>query len=181
MDSVTGESVGLPRRDPAYERTRDREAIERGRRLEELVDRHEPKLRRLVFATLQDRDRVDDVVQETFVRAYRKLPPSFANVRHEAAWLCRIAYRLCLNEYRTRRRRREVLGVEPELADPEPIVDETLRALAELPLEQRAVVLLVDLIGLDYASAAVALGVPRGTVASRLSAARSRLRESFDV
>ena len=173
----------FPRRDPAFERARDRAAIDRRRRLEELVDRHEAKLRGLVFATLQDRDRVDDVVQETFVRAYRKLPPSFANVRHEAAWLCTIAYRLCLNEHRASRRRREVLGVEPvpELVDPEPIVDETLRALAELPLDQRAVVLLVDLIGLDYESAAAALGVPRGTVASRLNAARARLRESWDV
>jgi RNA polymerase sigma-70 factor, ECF subfamily len=175
------EIVPFPRRDPAFERVRDAEAISRRRRLEELVDRHEAKLRGLVFATLQDRDRVDDVVQETFVRAYRKLPPSFANVRHEAAWLCTIAYRLCLNEFRTRRRRREVLGVEPELVDPEPIVDETLRALAALPLDQRAAVLLVDLIGLDYESAASALGVPRGTVASRLSTARARLRESFDA
>lgn len=177
------ETVPFPRRDPAFERVRDAEAISRRRRLEELVDRHEAKLRGLVFATLQDRDRVDDVVQETFVRAYRKLPPSFANVRHEAAWLCTIAYRLCLNEYRTHRRRREVLGVEleTELVDPEPIVDETLRALAALPLDQRAAVLLVDLIGLDYESAAAALGVPRGTIASRLSTARARLRESFDV
>jgi RNA polymerase sigma-70 factor (ECF subfamily) len=181
MDSVSSEPLAFPRRDPAYERARDAAAIDRKRRLEDLVDRHEAKLRGLVFATLQDPDRVDDVVQDTFVRAYRKLPPSFANVRHEAAWLCRIAYRLCLNEFRARGRRREVLGVEHETAGAEPIVDETLRVLAQLPVDQRAAVLLVDLIGLDYESAATALGVPRGTIASRLNAARARLRESFDV
>jgi len=171
----------VTRRDPAFERARDAEAITRRRRLEELVDRHERRVRGLVFATLQDPDRVDDIVQETFVRAYRKLPPSFESVRHEAAWLCRIAHRLCLNEFRSRRRRREVIGIDDSVGAPEPIVDETMRALQSLSVEQRGAVLLVDLIGLDYESAAAALGVPRGTLASRLHAARAILRESLDV
>lgn len=173
----------MTRRDPAFERARDAEAISRRRRLEELVDRHERKVRGLVYATIQDPDRVDDVVQETFVRAYRKLPPSFESVRHEAAWLCRIAQRLCLNEFRSRARRlrREVVGLGETVGTQEPIVDETMRVLGSLTDDQRGAVLLVDLIGLDYEAAAAALGVPRGTLASRLHAARAILREALDV
>ena len=52
-------------------------------------------------------------------------------------------------------------------------------ALAELPPDARAVVLLVDLIGLDYETAASALRIPRGTVASRLNGARARLRTAL--
>jgi RNA polymerase sigma-70 factor (ECF subfamily) len=52
-------------------------------------------------------------------------------------------------------------------------------ALAELPIEQRALVLMVDRDGFDYQAAAEALGVPLGTVSSRLSAARAKLRRAL--
>jgi RNA polymerase sigma factor (sigma-70 family) len=152
------------------------------RRFESLLDRHETMLRRVAFGMLGDPHRVDDVLQEALLKAYRKLPSSFESERQEAVWLYRIVHRCCLDELRGRRRRPEVVGEVERSAASEP--DSSLAvaaALARLTPDGRAVVLLVDLIGLDYASAAAALGIPRGTVASRLNAARNRLREVLDA
>lgn len=169
--------------DHVHERLRAAEAVSKRRRFEDLLERHEARLRRVAYGVLGDAHRVDDVLQEALLKAYRALPTRFESDRHEAAWLYRIVHRCCLNELRTRRRRPETLGVPDDLAQP---TDETTlasmavaAALAELPPDARAVVLLVDLIGLDYEAAAAALGIPRGTVASRLSAARSELRVAF--
>jgi RNA polymerase sigma-70 factor (ECF subfamily) len=158
-----------------------REALAPRRRFENLLDRHEARLRRVAYGMLGDPHRVDDVLQEAFLKAYRSLPDRFENERLEAAWLYRIVHRCCLDELRGRRRRREVVGiVERAAADAD--ADASLvvaGALAQLSEQARAVVLLVDLIGLDYDAAALVLRVPRGTVASRLSAARAQLRKAL--
>jgi RNA polymerase sigma-70 factor (ECF subfamily) len=156
-----------------------REAISRRRRFENLLDRHEKRLRRVAFGMLGDTARLDDVLQEAYLKAYRSLPDRFEHDRAESAWLYRIVHRCCLDELRRRRRRREVgLG---ELA----VVDESsleiVTALSQLTPHARAVVLLVDLIGFDYETAARVLDVPRGTIASRLNAARFSLREVLDA
>src|SRR5947209_13524722 len=123
-----------------------------------LLERHEARLRRVAYGMLGGRSRVDDGLQEALLRAYRRLPVRFESEQHEAAWLYRIVHRTCLNELRARKRRRETLGV-PEHATRE--TDETTlasvavaAALAQLTPDARAVVLLVDLIGLDYETAA---------------------------
>ena len=169
--------------DHVHERLRAAEAISKRRRFEDLLERHEARLRRVAYGVLGDAHRVDDVLQEALLKAYRALPAHFESDRHEAAWLYRIVHRCCLNELRTRRRRPETLG---SLEDVAQSTDETTlasmavaAALAELPADARAVVLLVDLIGFDYDGAASALGIPRGTVASRLSTGRSLLRAAF--
>ena len=154
------------------------EALSPRRRFENLLDRHEARLRRVAFGMLGDPHRVDDVLQEAFIKAYCKLPPRFENELAESAWLCRIVHRCCLDELRSRRRRPEAAGL-PDVAAPE-VPESALAiaaALSRLGPELRAVVLLVDVVGLDYETAGVALQIPRGTVASRLSAARSRLQE----
>jgi RNA polymerase sigma-70 factor (ECF subfamily) len=123
---------------------------------------------------------VDDVLQEAFIKAFRKLPPSFESPAHEAAWLYKIVYRTCLDELR-RARRHRVTALQHEPVDD--AMERTrsslsiTRALKELTPEARAAVLLVDLVGFDYRTAAAALGVPEGTVASRLSNGRARLHE----
>jgi len=169
--------------DDAHARLRALEAAAKPRRFEMLLERHEGRLRRVAYGMLGDPSRVDDVLQEALFRAYRKLPVGFESEQHEAAWLYRIVHRCCLNELRARKRRRETLGVPDQ---PSRDTDETTlasvavaAALAQLAPDARAVVLLVDLIGLDYETAAASLGIPRGTVASRLNAARASLREAF--
>jgi RNA polymerase sigma-70 factor (ECF subfamily) len=157
--------------------------VSKRRRFEDLLERHEARLRRVAYGVLGDANRVDDVLQEALLKAYRALPTRFESHGHEAAWLYRIVYRCCLNDLRTRRRRPETLSALEDVAHAK--VETTLAsmavaaALAELPPDARAVVLLVDLIGFDYDGAAAALGIPRGTVASRLSTARSLLRAAF--
>jgi RNA polymerase sigma-70 factor (ECF subfamily) len=183
VDTVSAEPRARRTRDAAHERLRAVEASAKPRRFEMLLERHESRLRRVAYGMLGDPSRVDDVLQEALLRAYRKLPVRFESEQHEAAWLYRIVHRSCLNELRARRRRRETLGV-PDAPGRE-TTETTLAsvavaaALAELAPDARAVVLLVDLIGLDYETAASALGIPRGTVASRLNAARRTLRTAF--
>ena len=170
--------------DGAYERVRSVEAVSARRRFENLLARHERRLRRVAFGMLGDPHRVDDVLQDAFVRAYRSLPARFESEGHEAAWLYRIVHRTCLNELRARRRRRETTGLPDDLADLRGVTADSaaiVAALAQLSVDARAVVLLVDVVGLDYETVATALHVPRGTVASRLSSARSALRELLDV
>jgi len=126
----------------------------------------------------------DDVAQEAFVRAWRSLE-SFDLSRPFGPWICRIAANLALNHVRSPRSREEGL---PEREDPAPGVDSPLgrlldaeatraldAAISELPAEQRAVFVLRAVEELSYAEIAEALGIPAGTVMSRLSRARERL------
>lgn len=181
MDSVIVSR--LPRDvDAAHKYAGALHAISRRKRFEGLLERHEPRLRRVAFGMLADPSRVDDVLQESFVRAYRSLPTQFESDGHEAAWLYRIVYRSCLNEVRSVRRRREVSGLPDDAVAGGGVSEESLvvaAALQKLPSDLRAVVLLVDLLGFDYETTASALEVPRGTVASRLNAARRLLREEL--
>jgi RNA polymerase sigma-70 factor (ECF subfamily) len=67
-------------------------------RFEQMLDRHHRRLRKVVAGVIADPDRVDDVLQEAYYNAYRKLPRAFANEAHESTWLYRVVYRCCLNE-----------------------------------------------------------------------------------
>ncbi len=131
----------------------------------------------------------EDLVQDTLLRAYRSID-SFDG-RHARAWLLTIMRNTQIN--RTRRRRPELLD-DPEAAterfddederlrSPEAIVvgatfdAVVVDALDALPDRFRHVVELVDIDGLTYAEAAQAIGVPVGTVMSRLHRARTRIR-----
>jgi RNA polymerase sigma factor (sigma-70 family) len=154
-----------------------REACSPRRRFENLLDRHEARLRRVAYGMLGDAGRVDDVLQDAFLKAYRKLPTAFDSAEAESAWLYRVVHNCCLDELRRRRRRPEVLGIVERAGYPDDDSLVVAGALAQLREQDRAVVLLVDLIGFDYETAAAALGVPRGTVASRLNHARALLRQ----
>jgi RNA polymerase sigma-70 factor, ECF subfamily len=146
---------------------------------ERMIRRHHARLRRFASALLVDRARVDDVLQEAYLKTYRK-SPSFANEAHEIAYLHRVVYRCCLDELRRVKRSRElpvaeVIELGATTTDPlaRTLADEAWRQLSD---NDRAVLLLVDVAGFDYSAAARVLRVPRGTVASRLSFARERLR-----
>jgi RNA polymerase sigma-70 factor (ECF subfamily) len=139
-------------------------------------------MRRFASALLADGGRVDDVLQEAYIKALRS-DVSFATEAHELAWLHRVVYRCCIDELRRVRRRREEpvadIAESADAFDPlrRTLADEAWRGLSD---KDRAVLLLVDVAGFDYGAAASLLHVPRGTVASRLSLARDRLRRRME-
>ena len=107
----------------------------------------------MVAGVIADPNRVDDVLQEGYYKAYRKLPRRFANDAHEATWLYRVVYRCCLDELRARMRRRESATAEIHLSvvPAEPLarieLDDAFRTLKPA---DRAVLLLVGVLDLDY-------------------------------
>jgi RNA polymerase sigma-70 factor (ECF subfamily) len=151
-----------------------------------LIRHYDPGLRALAYRLLGDRDRMDDALQEAYVRAFRALP-RFREASRLGTWLYRIAYNACLDELeRTRRLHDLSLEEAPEQSDPRPDVAEAISdraqlagALAQLAPQDRAAVLLVDAQGFDYQGAAEVLGVRAGTIASRLNRARAALRREL--
>jgi RNA polymerase sigma-70 factor (ECF subfamily) len=148
-----------------------------------LVEPHDRGLRALAYRLLGDRDLMDDALQEAYLKAFRALP-SFRGDARMASWLYRIVYNTCLDQLRRARLRQHAsLEATAERCDPGPDpADVAVRrrdlaaALALLPPDMRAAVLLVDAEGMDYREAAEILGISRGTVASRLNRARAHLR-----
>jgi RNA polymerase sigma-70 factor, ECF subfamily len=152
-----------------------------------LVKHYDPGLRILAYRLLRDPDRMDDALQEAYLKAFRSLS-SFRGESKLGTWLYRIVYNACLDELKRDRSLIQLpLDNAAEPTDPRPDVSEALagrrrlaEALAELALEERAAVLLVDAQGFDYRSAGEVLGVPEGTVASRLHRARAALRRALE-
>lgn len=152
----------------------------------EMIKDYDRPLRALVYRLMGDRDVMDDVLQDVYLRAYRALP-SFRGEAAPGTWLYRIAYNVCIDELRRRQRQPKVPleemhdephdGIDP--GDLAAMRGDVATALGELPLDQRAAVLLVDAHGFDYARAGDILGVPPGTVGSRVSRARATLRVSL--
>ena len=152
-----------------------------------LVKHYDAGLRALAYRLLGDPDRMDDALQEAYVKAFRSLS-SFRGESRLGTWLYRIVYNACLDELKRGRRLVQPLEDAVHSPDPRPDVAEAVagrsrlaEALAELTLEERAAVLLVDAQGFDYRSAGEVLGVPEGTVASRLNRARAALRHALGV
>lgn len=151
-----------------------------------VVSHYDQRLRALAWRLLGDQPAMDDALQEAYIRAYRSLA-SFRYGSAPGTWLHRITYNVCIDELR-RRRRRPTSSFDELVAEADPgpppdaIVAERsalATALAALPPQQRAAVLLVDAQGYDHAAAGEVLGIPVGTVASRLSRARATLRHAL--
>ena len=154
-----------------------------------LVLRYQTAIYNLAYRVLGDSDLAADATQETFIAAFRSL----AQFRDGSfrAWLSRIATNVCYDELRRRQRRPAVSLDQPEVEvklvskteSPESAAQraELNRAIQDcldaLPAEQRAVVTLCDVQEFDYAEVATITGQPLGTVKSRLSRARLRLRD----
>lgn len=157
-----------------------------------LVERYQGLVYNLALRMLGRREAAEDATQQTFLSAYRGV--SHFRAGSFRAWLLRIAANACYDALRRLRRHPTVsleeLTLAPEtsfdVADPgESPEAYTLRqeqgrclrdGIALLPADQRMVVILVDVQGLSYEEVAQALGTSVGTVKSRLSRARSRLR-----
>jgi len=152
----------------------------------ELIRLHDGALRALAYRLLGDRHLMDDVLQDAYLKAFRSLC-GFEGRSAFGSWLHRIAYNACMDELRRSRRGRHLsLGEAGGLPDPAPDPAEVAAqrhdlaaALANLPPKLRATVLLVDAEGMDYLAAAQVLGIRVGTVRSRLSEARRRLRPAL--
>jgi RNA polymerase sigma-70 factor (ECF subfamily) len=159
-----------------------------------LVIRHQDAAYSLAFRFLRSRESAEDVTQEAFLRAYRALD-SFRGERFRS-WLLRIVANAARDELRRRKRRPQrsldearddpdmpsIDPVEPGLGPEQRAEQSDLRrvledALVQLPEDWRLVVLLSDVHGLSYDEVAESAGLPLGTVKSRLSRARGRLRE----
>lgn len=147
-----------------------------------------PNLRRHAWALLRDSEAADDLVQDTLERAIGKWHSRRRNGGLKA-WLFTIQHNLFVDRIRQQKRRGIHVGTEmlAEWASSEDLSDEQtgrqdiLAALDALPEEQRSVMLLVSVEDLSYEEAARALAVPVGTVMSRLSRAREKMRRFMET
>jgi RNA polymerase sigma-70 factor (ECF subfamily) len=154
----------------------------------QLIKEQIPPLRRYARALTSNRERGDDLVQDTLMRALVKehLWQPGTNLR---AWLFTIMHNQHVNTVRHGMRDAAAVDVEQVSATLVATTDPTAscqlreldRALSRLPLGQRQVILLVGLEGMSYDDAAEILGVPIGTIRSRLSRGRQTLRELIDM
>ncbi len=175
-------------------------ARERQERLETEALTHLDALYRTALRLSRNPQDAEDLVQETYLNAFRALD-RFEEGTNLRAWLFRILNNAFISQYRRRKRRpsssledvsefylydhladgRTASGTEsPEREVLERIGDErVLQALEELPVEFRQVSLLADVEGFSYREIADILGIPIGTVMSRLYRARRRLQKAL--
>ncbi|MFH0965939.1 MAG: sigma-70 family RNA polymerase sigma factor [Planctomycetota bacterium] len=155
----------------------------------EIVDRYSDRLYGLAFSLVGNAADAADVLQETFSGAFRHLR-AFRGRSSLRTWLSRILFRQAARHHRSRRRHKAVSlesiagtrcepvagggsGGTQAVSDARMDVGEALRALSPL---HREVIVLRELEGMSYEEIAAVLGVPRGTVESRLFRARGELR-----
>jgi RNA polymerase sigma-70 factor (ECF subfamily) len=149
--------------------------------VEELFRRHWPAAHRAAYLIVQDAAAAEDIAQEAFVAALRALD-RFDRRRPFAPWLHRIVANRAIDWSRARTARREVWADDASLAGRDDLYGPSsgvLEALAELPPEQRAVVVLRHLLGYTPGQVASLLDLPRGTVNSRLRRALDRLADQL--
>jgi RNA polymerase sigma-70 factor, ECF subfamily len=162
---------------------------------QQIVDRHQTVMFNVVLRTVGDPRLAEDVTQDAFVRAWRSLGRfRGGSVR---GWLMRIAINRAYDYLRSARRRptdsMDALDYEPiypwnsgiSAEDPEmfairtELANHLERMLAMLSEDQRTAIRLVDLQGFGYDEAAGIMAVAPGTIKSRISRARARLREAI--
>ena len=146
-----------------------------------------PALRRYAYALLRDHDAADDLVQDTLERALSRwsLRRRDGDLR---AWLFTIQRNLHVSAMRQGKRRGAHVNLD-EATTPSSAaqqesgieVQDILAALDQLPEEQKSLLLLVGVEDLSYEDAAKVIGVPAGTVMSRLSRGRQRLRALLET
>jgi RNA polymerase sigma-70 factor, ECF subfamily len=167
---------------------------DRGEREEFVADIHRsieaeiPRLRRYARALARDMAAADDLVQDCLARALGKLH-LWQEGTDLRAWLFTILHNQYVNQVRRAVREGAAVG----LSETEPLLTrapqqgkrlelrDLERAIAKLPDEQRSVILLVGLEGMRYEEVAEVLGVPVGTVRSRLSRGRDALRRLMGI
>ena len=134
---------------------------------------------------LRDTDRAEDAAQEALVKAWRELPRLRDPDKFDA-WMRRLVVNACYDEARRTTRRAEVRSIplhEPGGGDPGPSFvdrDRVDRGLRRIPVEQRAVLVLFHHQGLTHPEIAETLGIPLGTVKSRMRYAVAAMRAAIE-
>jgi RNA polymerase sigma-70 factor (ECF subfamily) len=145
--------------------------------VEALFRAHWRSCHRTAFLVVHDAAAAEDIAQEAFLAAIRRLH-LFDRRRPFGPWLHRIVVNRAIDWARARQLRAETGLVDAAAWDEEPDVsDETLAALARLTPEHRAVIVLRHLLGYSPGEIADLLGLPRGTVNSRLRRGLDTLKE----
>jgi RNA polymerase sigma-70 factor (ECF subfamily) len=148
-----------------------------------LVERHQGAVVRFAFAFLSRHDDAEDVAQDVFLTAFRKLSTYDAAHAAFSTWLLTITRNRCLN--RLKRERNEVVAEWPEPSSGRTPVDEIGEqeffaqldvALQQLPLQQRTAFVLAEIEELPYEQIGILEDVAIGTVKSRVHRAKQRLR-----
>jgi RNA polymerase sigma-70 factor (ECF subfamily) len=158
--------------------------------LEQLYRRHWPWAHRAAYLVVHDAAAAEDIAQEAFLSAIRSLD-RFDRRRPFGPWLNRIVVNRAIDWARARSLRRETaseLDAEPAPAEPDPPAmsssvysDELVAALAELSPEHRALIVLRYLLEYTPGEIAETLGLPRGTVNSRLRRGLDRLATEMEA
>ena len=141
---------------------------------EQLVCANENRLYRAALAILGSAAEAEDAVQDTFLK-YLEKQPRLARPEDASKWLMRVTVNLCKDRLRSAWRRSSVPLTE-ELPAPGPEERQEIEELLALPAEDRALIHLYYYEGYSTAEIAVILGSREGTVRSRLSRARAKLR-----
>ena len=147
----------------------------------DLVRRYQGHVWRLSYQLVRDETVADDVTQDAFVRAYRFMG-RYRGESKFSTWLFSIARNCALDELRRLQRRRRLAGelqAQGMRSGDHGVRIEVAEALGALSLELREPVVLIDMFGTSYAEVAMMLGVPLGTVKSRVHRARELLALSL--
>jgi RNA polymerase sigma-70 factor, ECF subfamily len=151
------------------------------------IERHIPALRRFAMSLARNSDDADDLVQDALLKAVSR----WAQLRRRdsvRAWLFQILYNLHRARLRSRHPVFDDIPSDTSAAHPIGVersdqrleLQSALRALAALPDDQRLVLELVVMEGFSYEATARIIGVPLGTVMSRLSRARDKIRDQLE-
>ena len=156
---------------------------------DELIEKYGQRLYNLAYHFAGRTEEAEDLTQEIFLRLYQNLH-RYTGEAPLAAWALRLSRNLCIDHYRRMRRDRISSAVPDEILARMPAVDDVQEeaqrreeiqavygALSELPEESAEVVLLRDLQGWTMEEIAAYLGVPLGTIKSRLHRARLGVAE----
>ncbi|MCC6446484.1 MAG: sigma-70 family RNA polymerase sigma factor [Armatimonadetes bacterium] len=181
----------------------DRSLIDRCKRgdlgaFDQLFRRYTRQVYNYAFRMIPNYDDANDIAQEAFLRAYNSIK-SFRGESNFSTWLFRIVYNVSLDEIK-RRKNRSYLSldeqlesdeegltrqVESQLPTPQEIIEKRERdriiqeAIAVLPDYQKAMIVLYHMEGFSYEEIAEIVGLPIGTVKSRLNRARESLKEKL--
>lgn len=164
---------------------------------QELVGRYKNRIVGFVYRTVNNRELAEDIAQEAFLRVFTK-SHTFRDGARFSPWLYRIATNLAINELRRRKRVRFISLEQPlrtqsgdelvrdvedvdgrtplALAEQQEMRQEIAKAIADLPIKYRVAFVLRDIQGHSYDAIAEMVGVPLGTIKSRVNRARGRFR-----